>query len=341
MAASPPVRFAVVGVDHVHVFGMVGALREAGAAFTAFHALEPAQAEGFAKLFPEVRRVDELQAVLEDRTVELVVCAAVPHRRAAIAAAAMEHGKDVLVDKPAALTPDDLATLRAVQADTRRRLAVYFSERIASRATEKALALVRAGAIGRPVALTAFGPHQLGLVRRPDWFWDPEQAGGILVDLASHPIDQFLCVFGDEPVAVASARTANRATPERPAFEDFGELLLRTPSGSGYARVDWCTPAGLGTWGDGRLFLLGTEGTIEVRKQCDPAGRPGGDHMLLVDARETRYLDCSGEPLPFAAQLLRDVRERTETAMPAAHALRACELALEAQRLALTPDDRR
>lgn len=332
--AAGPVRFAVVGVDHVHVFGMVGALREAGGVLASFHAFDAAQADGFARLFPDARRADDLRAVLEDRTLELVVCAAVPHRRAAIAVAALEHGKDVLVDKPAALDADELAALRAVQADTGRHFSVYFSERVASRATERALALVRAGAIGRPVAMTAFGPHQLGLVPRPDWFWDPARAGGILVDLASHPIDQFLCLFGADGAEVASARTANRANPEHPGFEDFGELLLRTPEASGYARVDWYTPAGLGTWGDGRLFVVGTEGTIEVRKQCDPAGRPGGDHLLLVDARETRYLDCSAEPLPFAADLLRDVRERSEAAMPSAHALRTCELALAAQDLA-------
>lgn len=326
-----PVRFAVIGIDHVHVFGMVVALREAGAEFAAFDTLGSPLAGGFAKVFPQAEGVADRREILDDPSIELVVCAAIPDRRAALAAEAMRSGKDAWVDKPAAVTREDLAMLRAAQHAGDRRFCVYFSERVGSRATERALALVRAGAIGRPVQMTVFGPHQLGLVPRPEWFWDPARAGGILADLASHAIDQFLCLFGADEVTIAAARTANRGHPEHVAFEDFGELLLRAPAGSGYARVDWYTPAGLGTWGDGRLFVLGTEGSLEVRKYCDPAGRPGADHLLLVDDRAVHYFDCAADPLPFAAQLLRDVRERSETAMSAAHALRVTELAIAAQ----------
>ena len=329
-----PVRFAVIGIDHIHIFGMVIALREAGAEFAAFDALDSPLAGGFAKVFPHVERVPDRRAILDDPSIALILCASVPDRRAALSAEAMRHGKDVWVDKPAALTRDDLAALREAQRQGDRRFCVYFSERVGSRATERALTLVRAGAIGRPLQMTVFGPHQLGLVPRPDWFWDPDRAGGILVDLGSHAIDQFLCLLGAEDVTIAAAQTANRGHPERSGFEDFGEVLLRTPAASGYARVDWYTPSGLGTWGDGRLFVLGTEGSLEVRKYCDPAGRPGADHLLLVDERETRYFDCSADPLPFAAQLVRDVRERSETAMSAAHALRVSELAITAQECA-------
>ncbi len=326
-----PVRFAVIGIDHVHVFGMVVSLREAGAEFAAFDALESPLAGRFAKVFSCAERERDRRAILEDPSIDLIVCAAVPDRRAALAAEAMRHGKDVWVDKPAALTREDLAALRDAQRTGDRRFCVYFSERVGSRSTQRALALVRAGAIGRPVQMTVFGPHQLGLVPRPEWFWDPARAGGILVDLASHAIDQFLCLFGKDDVTIAAAQAANRGHPERAGFEDFGELLLRAPAGSGYARVDWYTPDGLGTWGDGRLFVLGTEGSLEVRKYCDPAGRPGADHLLLVDNRDVRYFDCAADPLPFAAQLVRDVRERSETAMSAAHALRVSELAIAAQ----------
>lgn len=333
----PPMRFAVIGIDHVHVFGMVVALRGAGAEFAAFDALDSPLTAGFAKVFPHAECVPDRRAILEDPSIDLIVCAAVPDRRAALAAEAMRHGKDVWVDKPAALTRADLDALREARSEGDRRLCVYFSERVASRATERALALVRAGAIGRPLQMTVLGPHQLGLVPRPDWFWDPRRAGGILVDLASHAIDQFVCLFGADDVTIAAAQTANRGHPERVGFEDVGEVLLRTPEASGYARVDWYTPGGLGTWGDGRLFVIGSEGSLEVRKYCDPTGRPNGDHLLLVDERETRYLDCSADPLPFAAQLVRDVRERSETAMSAAHALRVSELAIAAQERATSP----
>jgi hypothetical protein len=116
-----------------------------------------------------------------------------------------------------------------------------------------------------------------------------------------------------------------------PDFQDFGEIALRSDQASGYIRVDWFTPDGLPTWGDGRLVVLGTEGTIEVRKYLDIAGRPGTDHLFLADRAGTRHIDCAGEPLTYFRRFLADVRDRTETAMPQEHAFTVSRLALEAQ----------
>jgi hypothetical protein len=113
-------------------------------------------------------------------------------------------------------------------------------------------------------------------------------------------------------------------------------MLVRSDHATGYVRVDWLTPAGLPTWGDVRLFLTGTEGSIELRKNIDLAGRPGKDHLFLVDGESTTYIDCFNVPLPFGAQLIADVQQRTETAMPQAHCFLACELALRAQQQAAT-----
>jgi predicted dehydrogenase len=336
MSAEPPaIRFAALGLDHLHALEQVAVLLRSGAEFAAWYGSGDDLSPLFEKSFPQARRVSDPRAILEDTSIALVSCTAIPDRRAELAIEAMRHGKDVLVDKPGAVTLGELEELRAAQRETGRIWTVFFSERLESRATVKAVELVRSGAIGRPLQTVGLGPHQLGLAARPDWFWHPRRSGGILADLSSHQIDQFLVVTGCEEVEVASAQVANYSHPERPEFEDFGDLLLRAPTATGYARVDWYTPAGLGTWGDGRLFVLGTEGAIEVRKNCDIAGRDGGEHLFLVDGESTRYIECGEEPPPFAPALLRDVVERSETAMPQAHAFRVTEVALRAQREAL------
>lgn len=329
--SDEPVRFAAIGLAHLHVFAQVGALLSAGGELAAFHSDGDDLAEGFAKLFPQARRASDRREILEDDSIRLVASAAAPEERAALAADAMRHGKDVLVDKPGAVSPGEVTMLRRVQAETRRRWAVFFAERLTSRATVRAAELVRAGAVGEVVQTLGLGPHQVGLAPRPDWFWDPARSGGILGDLASHQVDQFLHFTGAERAELVSAQVANRAHPERPGFEDFGELVLRAPTATGYARVDWLTPAGLGTWGDVRLFVLGTEGALELRKNCDLAGREGGDHLFLVDGSDVRHIACDDVALPFARQLLDDVRQRTETAIGQAHAFLATDLALEAQ----------
>jgi hypothetical protein len=116
-----------------------------------------------------------------------------------------------------------------------------------------------------------------------------------------------------------------------PRLGGFGEVWLRGESATGYARVDWYTPDGLNTWGDGRLMILGTTGFIEVRKYVDVAGRDGGDHLFLSTQQETRYIHCADAPLPYYPSLVRDVRERTETAMAQSYCLKVMELAFTAQ----------
>ncbi len=332
---STPLRFAAIGLDHPHIYGQCGALVGAGAEFVAYHSAEPALAEGFARAFPQVRSVASEEEILEDDSIQLVTSAAIPSERAPLGVRVMEHGKDYLSDKPGVTTLEQLAELRDVVKKTGRIYSVFFSERFESRATVRAVELVRAGAIGQVVQTLGLGPHRGSLPSRPAWFFERERYGGILCDIASHQIDQFLTLAGSEKAEVVSSLVANRAHPEHPGFEDYGEVHLRTDRVCGTARVDWFTPDGLPTWGDGRLFVLGTEGTLEVRKYCDLGGRTGADHLFLVDGREVRRFDCAQVELPFARQLIDDVRQRTETAMTQSHCFAACELALRAQREAV------
>ena len=182
--------------------------------------------------------------------------------------------------------------------------------------------------------VVGFGPHRLGIDGRPDWFFDPVRNGGILNDLASHQIDQFLRFAGVSEAEIVTSMVANRAHPEHPELEDYGEINLRTSSASGHVRVDWFTPDGLPTWGDVRLFVVGTEGYLEVRKNVDIAGRVGGEHLILVDGRDVRRFDCQHDPLPFVGQFLDDLRTGEETHMTQDHVFTVCDLALRAQRQA-------
>jgi predicted dehydrogenase len=248
-----------------------------------------------------------------------------------MAVRAMRHGKDVMLDKPGATTLAQLHELRRTQAETGRILSILYSEHYTQPATVAAGDLVKAGAIGRVLQTVGLGPHRLGNYDRPDWFWKPERTGGILTDIGSHQIEQFLFFTGSSTAEIVASQVANFDHPDVPEFEDFGDILIRSPEAAGYIRVDWFTQDGLGTWGDGRLFVLGTEGTIELRKYVDISGRPGGDHLFLVDRKGTRHIDCSTTRIVYGENLRDDVNDRTETAMPQDHCFRAMELALQAQ----------
>ncbi len=201
-------------------------------------------------------------------------------------------------------------------------------------AAVKAGELVKAGAIGKVVQTIGLGPHRINIPSRPAWFFEKAKYGGILTDIASHQADQFLFYTGSTSAEVVMAQVANVNHPQYPELEDFGDMVLRGDGGMGYVRVDWFTPDGLPTWGDGRLTILGTDGYIELRKYVDIAGRAGGDHLFLVDKAGVQYIDCKDVPRPYGRLLIADILNRTETAMPQAHAYLASELCLKAEAMA-------
>jgi len=243
----------------------------------------------------------------------------------------MKAGKDVMVDKPGCTTLQQLSDIRKVQAETGRIWSVNFSERFAVPSVTKASELVHSGAIGRVIQTVNLAPHKQNLKTRPDWYFQREKFGGILTDIGSHQIDQFLHFTGSQQVEIAHAHVENTTRPEHPEFQDYGEITLRGDKGHGYVRLDWFTPDGLPTWGDGRLFILGTEGTIECRKYTD-IGHPHRTNMLyLVNGTENVQIDCANAPLPYFQNLIHDVQNRTETANPQEQTLLTMELAIKAQ----------
>ena len=325
------VRFGVIGLNHEHIYGMVQMLQTAGAEFVSFYAPEPELAAPFAERFPEARQATTQAEILEDPTIHLITSAAIPDERAALGVAALQHDKDFLSDKPGFTTLDQLAEARRVQAETGKFYAVFYSERFENAATVRAGELVKAGAIGRPLQTIGLGPHRLRPTTRPDWFFDAPRFGGIINDIAAHQMDQFLFFTGSQHAEIVAAQVGNLAHPQWPGFEDFGDVLLRGDGGTGYLRVDWFTPDGLGSWGDTRLTVIGTEGYMEVRKNIDIAGRPGANHLFLIDGQGTRVIDSAQVELPFGRLFLADILARTETAMTQAHSFLASELALRAQ----------
>jgi predicted dehydrogenase len=326
------IKFGVIGLDHNHIMGITAAVIRGGGELVAFYSTLPKEVAAFQKVYPHARLAKSEDEILSDPSIQLVASASIPNLRAPLGIRAMKHGKDFLSDKPAMTTLEQLAEVRKVSAETGRMFAIMYSERLEVRAAVEAGYLVKAGAIGKVVQTINIAPHQVNAPSRPEWFWDPAQFGGILCDIGSHQADQFVYYTGSTAADVAASQIANVNHPDHPHFQDFGDMMLHGNGGAGYVRVDWFTPNGLGVWGDGRLFILGTEGYIELRKYLDVVGRPGGNHLFIVDQKQTRYIDCANVVMPFGAQFVADIVNRTHIAQDQEQALLAAELVLKAQK---------
>jgi predicted dehydrogenase len=333
------IRFAVCGISHDHIHGMIGAVVHGGGELVAWWGEEPDKQAEFTRRYPDARVARSQDEVLHDPAVQLVLSSQIASQRAGIGVRAMKAGKDFLSDKPGITTLDDLALVRKTIAETGRIYAIMYSERLEVKAAVHAGELVQKCAIGKVIQTINIAPHQIiqragdngGGVPRPGWFWEDVQYGGILCDIGSHQIDQFLFYTGSTKAEVVAAQIANVRHPDHPHFQDFGDMMLKGDRGFGYVRLDWFTPDGLGTWGDGRLFILGTEGYIEVRKYTDVAVSPKGNNLFIVDGKRARYIDCNNGPLPFGRQFVADIINRTHIAQDQAQCLLAAELSIRAQ----------
>lgn len=325
--------FAATHLEHGHIYGQCNGLIETGAELKWVYDPDAKKVDAFRERYPHVRVARALDEILNDPAVRLVAAAAVPSERGPLGCAVMRAGKDYFTDKTPFTTLVQLDEARRVAAATGRKYMVYYSERLHVESAMHATDLVRQGAIGRVLQVIGLGPHRLSKATRPAWFFEKEKFGGILCDIGSHQFEQFLTYTGATDATIMHAAVANYANPDHPEFEDFGEAsLLGNNGATNYIRVDWFTPAGLRTWGDGRTVILGTDGYIELRKYVDIARDPAGDHVYLVDAKGEHHVNVAGQVgFRYFGELILDCLHRTENAMTQAHAFKAAELCLQAQ----------
>ena len=325
------IRFAVIGLDHTHINGITDTIRRSGGELVSVHSANPRALAAFQKRYGGVNVARSEDEILNVASIQLVCSAAIPDLRAPLGIRVMRHGKDFLSDKPAITTLGQLAEVRRTIQQSSRIFGIMYG-RLESRAATHANDLLKAGAIGRVVQTLQLAPHRVNESTRPEWFWDPARYGGTLCDLGSHQADEFVTFTGSTVADVTLSQVANVNYRHRPKFQDFGDMMVQGNGGLGYFRVDWLTPDALTVFGDERTFILGTGGYIELRKTIDVAAGQGGDHVLIVDRKSCRYIDCTKLDLPFGPLFVEDIVNRTHLAQDQSAALLATELVLKGQK---------
>ncbi|MDA9643640.1 Gfo/Idh/MocA family oxidoreductase [Candidatus Pelagibacter sp.] len=325
----------VMGIDHGHIFDMLDEMIKEGCNCNHFWTEgSPLTLKEFNKKYPNIKRVENKNKILADDTIDMILISSIPKDRADLSIKVLKAGKDVMVDKPGCTTLNQLNDLKKIVKETGKIWSVNFSERFHVAAVTKAEELVKKGIIGKVKQTMGTGPHRQGNYERPDWFYDRESYGGIITDIGSHQIHQFLVFTNSNKAKITHALAENTTRKEKPGFQDFGEINLTGNGGHGYIRLDWFTPDALPTWGDGRLFILGDKGFIEIRKYTDLGKSNNGNHLIYANNEEVKYIDCSDIKLPYFRNLIKDVLNRTETACSQELTYLSMELAIKAQEVA-------
>ncbi len=330
-------RFAAIGLDHGHIYGMCNGLLEAGGELVAVYDPDPKKVEKFCDEFSKVKIATSEKEILEDEDINLVAGAVIPVKRAALGMRVLNHNKHYFSDKPGFTKLEQIEEAKIKVKETGLRWGVYYSERIHVESAVFAGQLIDEGAIGRVIQAIGTGPHRIREKKRPDWFFDPEAYGGILCDIGSHQIEQFLHYADAEDAEVLHSKIANYKYKKYDGFHDFGDAtLVADNNATFYFRVDWFTPEGLGTWGDGRVTILGTDGYIEIRKYIDIARDKTSDHLYLVNNKGENHYELKGKVgYPFFGEFILDCINGTEESMTQKHIFKAAELSVEAQNKAV------
>ena len=312
---------------------MCNGLTEAGGMLKYVYDPDPKKVEAFVKNYPQVKVARSEEEIFEDPEVKMVASAAITSERCPLGLRVMAAGKDYFTDKAPLVSLEQLRQAKEMVKKTGRKYMVYYSERLHTESGVYADELIREGAIGKVLQVIGMGPHRLGAAGRPDWFFKKAQYGGILCDIGSHQIEQYLQYAGVKDAAVVRSQVANYAHPMYPELEDFGDAMLVGDNGTtNYFRVDWFTPDGLSTWGDGRTVILGTEGYIELRKYVNIGTEDGQDNVFVVNGKGEKKMNVHGKiGYPFFGQLILDCLNGTENAMTQEHAFKAAELCVKAQ----------
>lgn len=326
-------RFSAIGLDHGHIFAICNGLLEAGGELVSVWDSDPEKCRSFAERYPQVHIASSEEEILNDDSLQMVVSAIVPYKRCELGVRVMQHGKDYFVDKPGMLTLEEIEQAKAVCEKTGKKYIIYFGERIHVEGAVYAERLIKQGAIGRVLQVTILAPHRLNRKTRPEWFFEKDKNGGIIADVGSHQIEQFMSYCGAKSAKVLHSAVANYANKDKKNFYDFGEGMLLADNGATcWFRVDWFTPDGLSAWGDGRVFIMGTEGTIEIRKYIDVGVSQNGDIVTLVDKNGEHREQVTGKiGFVFFGQLIRDCLDRQEDAMTQDHVFEAMKVTIEAQ----------
>jgi predicted dehydrogenase len=328
-------NLAVLGIDHGHIFDMLDEMIKEGCNCNYFWTEgSPLTLQEFNKKYPNIKRIENKSDILNDNSIDMVLISSVPKDRADLSIEVLNSGKDVMVDKPGCTTLNQLEDLKRTVKETGKIWSVNFSERFHVAAVAKAEELVVEGKIGKVKQTIGTGPHRQGNYERPDWFYDRQSYGGIITDIGSHQIHQFLVFTNSNEAKINHALVENTTKLDKPGFQDFGEVNLTGNQGHGYIRLDWFTPDALPTWGDGRLLILGDKGYIEIRKYTDLAKSETGNHLYYANNEEVKHIDCRDVKLPYFRNLINDVLNRSETACSQELTYFTMELAIKAQELA-------
>jgi predicted dehydrogenase len=263
---------------------------------------------------------DDYHKLLDRERPDVAVVAPFFFLQSRIASECLERGIHTFVEKPMAVSMDQLERLRRAYGQGKARLCVMLPSRYAP-AFRAAWCAVQDGLIGEPLLMTAQKSYKLG-VRHP-LYTRRAVYGGSIPWVAIHGIDWIHWFSGGGIREIIASHTV-KGNHGQGEMESSGACLFRLAnSGCATLTFDYFRPDAAQTHGDDRLRVAGDKGVVEVT---------GADAFLLTGGEPRRL--PKEEPLSFFQEFIRHVTDGTDLRLGAEDAFTICELALRCRQAA-------
>ncbi|RXZ84685.1 gfo/Idh/MocA family oxidoreductase [Paenibacillaceae bacterium] len=300
-------KFSIVGCEHAHIEIFIAEMIALGYECAGLY--EPNNvrlAKRLADQFALPIVTEQQRLFAED--VAIIGSSAINNEKIGLIETCERYGKPVMIDKPAVTNRGDFERLQAVIERGKIEVGMLLTERF-NPAVHTLKNLIEAGELGRIVSIGMRKPHLLNAASRPEWFFSKEQCGGIIIDLLVHDFDLLRWFTGSE-VHESDGMKVKSSLPDRPGFYDAASLQVVMGNGViAQLYADWYTPATSWTWGDGRIFVTGTEGFAELRLAGDPIAGAGTDELLLCATNQEppRRLALEAAPCTITEDFLQRI----------------------------------
>ena len=266
---------------------------------------------------------DDYRRMLDREKPHLAVVAPFFFLQSRIASECLERGIHVFVEKPMAVSFEQLERLRRSHAQGRAELCPMLPSRYIP-AFSAAWSAVREGAVGEPLLISALKSFKLG-TRHP-MYTHRATYGGSIPWVAIHGIDWIHWITGGAITEVSACHTT-RGNGGHGEMESSGVCLFRLAnSGCASLEFDYFRPGAAPSHGEDRLRIAGEKGVVEVL---------GGEATLFPRDGAPRRLERE-QPLSLFQEFVRHLEEGTPLRITAEDALRISELALRCREAADT-----
>ncbi|OCA85969.1 hypothetical protein A8F94_14070 [Bacillus sp. FJAT-27225] len=263
-----PYRFAVVGCRHFHILEFIDEMIKLGHQFAGIYESENSSYRDTITNKYLVKSFGSLNDLLPEN-LDIVVCSDINSRKIDVVEWCEKHRIHIMADKPIVTSFEQYERLERVMSRNHIQVGMMLTERFQP-VFQTLKRLMDERRFGDITHISVKKPHRLGKAKREPWFFSKSLSGGIVVDLLIHDFDLLRWLTGMEATKINGYMTKN-ILPEYEDFYDvasFSVLLTNRLPVQLYA--DWHTPSSSWTWGDGRVFITGTEGCAELRLQGDP-----------------------------------------------------------------------